>query len=146
MGQAGIGMPADAGMPPLRLLDNGICDGYWGVVMHRDPGVNRVPASTNIVADYRPVDHNVAAVIIGDKEYCRTILVDHVLLDERTVDSQRHRVAVIVDSTAGPASGCAGTRRIAAKANSLVMTHDAIDDRPGYSNATNRSATGCNIT
>ena len=127
----GSGRNCLAGTGARQQCSRIILDGRVGhrdrrVAVHGYAVVDRVPGTADIVRYGGAVDDDVAGVVIGDKEDGRAVCIDSVVLDERAENSQRHRVAVIIDGPPAAAARRAGLCRIGAVADGAVVGKQAV--------------------
>src|ERR1700735_444361 len=88
------------------------------------------------------LDGQGAGVVVADEEDGTAALPGVVAGDDRAVDLHRIEVPVGVDSTAAAAAGAAGSLRVSAPAQVLVVGHDAVEHDPRHPDAAERSAVG----
>ena len=108
-------------------------NGCVGVVRYL--GIGGIPRTADVIGYDRTVNDDVSRVVVGNEEDSAAVLIDLVVLDARTANGQRHRVAVVVNRTAASTSRCARKRRVPAISYRVVAVEGAVDDRPGNADA-----------
>jgi hypothetical protein len=111
-------------------LDRGICDRNCRIVVIRDLWIRRVPRASDVVRNHGLVNHDISRVIVTDEEYRTTVVVDLIVFNANSAQSERHRITIVVDGSATTATWGTRLRWISSVSNGVIVGEETVEDGP----------------